>query len=126
MTRIDGASELAALIRRQFAPPQPQGPHKESRSTALLAAQKAANRTPADETAVLVTHRIRSIAVDDPRRRRRAFRIFLESTLLNELGDRLINDPEFLRLVDRVEEQMAADPQLSEAMDAAAETLLKA
>jgi hypothetical protein len=126
MTRIDGPNELAALIRRQFTAMQPPGAHKASPLAAKSVAGKTAARTPADETAVLVAQRVRSIAVDDPQRRRKAFRIFLEASLLNELGDALINDPDFYRLVDRVEEQMAADAQLSEAMDAAAESLLKA
>lgn len=126
MTRIDGASELVALIRRQFMPIQPQGPRKASQPAAKTAASKGTTRTPTQDTAALIAQRVRSIPADDPHRRRKAFRIFLESSLLNELGDSLVNDPDFYRLVDQVEEQMSADAQLSEAIDLAAEMLLKA
>jgi hypothetical protein len=126
MTRIDGTSDLLALIRRQLTAVRTQGLPQTSQPAAKAAAGKSATRSSANETAAIVAQRVRSIGADDPLRRRKAFRIFLESSLLNELGDSLINDPEFHRLVDRVEEQMAADPQLSEAMDAAAQTLLKA
>lgn len=126
MTRIDAAGELAALIRRQFGQAQAQGTQRPAVPVAKTPATKGASRTPAENSAALIAQRVRAIPAEDPQRRRKAFRIFLESALLNELGDSLINDPDFYRLVDQVEEQMTANPQLSEAIDAAAEMLLKA
>lgn len=126
MTRIDAASELAALIRRQFGQAQAQGTQRSAVPAAKTSATKTSARNPAENSAALIAQRVRAIPADDPQRRRKAFRVFLESALLNELGDSLINDPGFYRLVDRVEQQMTANPQLSEAIDAAAEMLLKA
>lgn len=126
MTRIDAAGELAALIRRQFGQARAQGTQLPAVPVAAPPATKGRARTPAESSAALIAQRVRAIPAEDPQRRRKAFRIFLESALLNELGDSLINDPSFYRLVDQVEEQMTANPQLSEAIDAAAEMLLNA
>jgi hypothetical protein len=61
---------------------------------------------------------------DDPQRERKAFRIFLESVLLAELGDELINDPAFYQMVEDVQLQMEGDPELASAISQAAKLLL--
>lgn len=53
-------------------------------------------------------------------------RVFLESVLLAELGESLINDDGFYQLVEQVQQQMAADSGLAEIMDQAADLLLVA
>lgn len=50
--------------------------------------------------------------------------MFLESVLLSELGDGLINDPGFYQMVDHVQNQMEADPHLAHAIQEAAAVLL--
>ena len=60
----------------------------------------------------------------DPDRRRKALRVFLESLLLKEWGQQLINDPGFQQLVDGVQVQMEADAALRPLMEQAADRLL--
>jgi hypothetical protein len=74
--------------------------------------------------AVVVARRVRAIAADDPERRAKAVRVFLESVLLAELGEALIHDPAFYQLVERVHAEMASDAELARAMDEAAAHLL--
>ena len=68
--------------------------------------------------------RLKTIDPDDAQRRSRAFRYFLESTLLSELGSDLLNDPAFYQLVDQVQAAMQANPTLADAIAAAGEYLL--
>ena len=75
---------------------------------------------------VTVARRVRAIDPQDPDRRRKAMRVFLESVLLAELGESLINDDGFYQLVEQVQQQMAADSGLAEIMDQAADLLLVA
>ncbi|HUR88183.1 MAG TPA: hypothetical protein VMZ74_03765, partial [Ramlibacter sp.] len=84
--------------------------------------------TPADspnDLSAVVAQRIRAIPGDDPERERKAFRLFLETVLLSELGETLVNDPSFAVMVDHVQQQMEGDPKLKEASLAAARELLK-
>jgi hypothetical protein len=74
----------------------------------------------------LIGHRIRALQPDDPNRGRKAFRIFLESILLNELGENLVNDPSFYDMVDTIHSQMESNPQIADAMRDAVDQLLSA
>jgi hypothetical protein len=77
------------------------------------------------DLAALVAQRIQSIAPEDPHRERKAFRMFLETVLLSELGQSLVGDPAFVLMVDQVQGQMEKDPELAQASRDAARLLLK-
>jgi hypothetical protein len=121
MTPINAATAVAQFIRQQSiglrsssnAPSQPGHP----------TAKKPGDATGHD-VAALVFRRIRFIEPTDPDRRRKAFRIFIESVLLFELGSDLVNDPKYYELVDEVEARMHSVPALSDAIDEAADRLL--
>ena len=129
MTPIDPSTSLAAAIRRQvssLARPSPSAGASAERSK-IAAHAPSGHRTTSgpSDLAAIVARRVRAIAPDDPGRRRKAFRVFLESVLLAELGeDQLINDPGFYRLVDDVHLQMEADAGLAQSIDDAAAWLL--
>ncbi|MDB5856283.1 MAG: hypothetical protein JWR22_4324 [Herminiimonas sp.] len=72
----------------------------------------------------LIGLRIRSIASDDPWRGRKAFRIFLESTLLARLGKELMHDPKFYELVENVQSDMEKDENIDALVKAAMAHLL--
>lgn len=129
MTQIDASSALAAAIRRQVSslarPGQTAGVAPHSGQTAGQAPSGARSSGAPADLATIVARRVRAIDPDDPGRRRKAFRVFLESVLLAELGEaRLINDPGFYRLVDEVQLQMEGDAGLSRSIDEAAVWLL--
>jgi hypothetical protein len=118
---IDPAHQLAALIRVQVA-------SLRKRQGGPRAAASREDAAPAEREADLpavVARRIRAIPQDDPDRERKALRLFLETVLLSELGESLVNDPSFGVMVDHVQSQMESDPQLREASLAAARMLLK-
>ena len=86
--------------------------------------KSAAGRTPS-RAGSLIAERVRALDPADPERGRKAFRIFLESVLLAELGEELINDHAFYELVDQVQRTMEASPQIAAAMSKAVARLLE-
>lgn len=82
-------------------------------------------RRPPSRAGVLVAERVRALDPADPERGRKAFRIFLESVLLAELGEELINDHGFYELVDQVQRTMESSPQISAAIAKAVARLLE-
>ena len=122
MDGIDPASQLAALIRVQVAALRKRrgGPQ-----TAAARGEAAPPGAPDNDLAAVVAQRIRAIPRDDPERERKAFRLFLETVLLSELGQSLVNDPSFAVMVAHVQAQMESDPKLKDASLQAARELMK-
>jgi len=121
MSRIDSAGRIAEIIRRQvdaLRDPAPRGASRTAGQSSRSAAGGAVS------LGAVIARRVQAIDPDDPERRRKAFRVFLESVLLAELGEALINDAGFYQLVDQVQTRMQADADLVRAMDEAAELLL--
>lgn len=110
--------QIVAAIRAEMAGRvQPGAARKRAES-------KTARRPPA-RTGTLIAERVRALDPADPERGRKAFRIFLESVLLAELGEELINDHGFYELVDQVQRTMEASPQIAAAMSKAVARLLE-
>ncbi|MGC3963609.1 MAG: hypothetical protein QM803_09860 [Rhodocyclaceae bacterium] len=76
-----------------------------------------------DTSEQLLARRIDAIEATDPDRRRKIFRAFLETTLLAEFGQHIINDPAFYSLVSKVEDTMSDDAGVQQAIDQAVELL---
>lgn len=122
MTAVDPTHHLAALIRVQIASLRRRQEAKAGVSPRPAGTDSAPETS---DPAVVVAQRIRSIGADDPQRERKAFRIFLETVLLSELGQQLVADPAFVQMVDHVQAQMESDPDLARASLDAARLLLK-
>jgi hypothetical protein len=87
--------------------------------------QRRANSKPADTQESQLASRISAIDKSDPDRRRKIFKAFLESALLAELGQDVINDPAFYRLIEDVYGAMSNDAQIKQSIEAAVDTLEK-
>ncbi|WP_343740218.1 hypothetical protein [Delftia tsuruhatensis] len=125
MTRIDGASGIAALIRAQALEQarlrQAQGQGEQARSAGGPAKEGSGDaRVPAP-----LLRRLKGVDAADPDRRCKAFRMFMEATLVRELGEALQADPQFPALVDQVLQRMEDDPELQAASLEAADHLLE-
>ena len=124
MDPLDPAQQLAALIRVQVASlRRRQG---GGRAASAPAAAPADSASAQQDLSAIVAQRIRAIPRDDPQRERKAFRLFLETVIVAELGTALVNDPSFAVMIDHVQRQMESDPQLAQASLEAARALLKA
>jgi hypothetical protein len=124
MTRITSASSLANQIRQRWSRQRTEAAPGAIASSGASAVTGCSSTPAVAERHALLSTRVRSISPDDPQRERKAFRMFLELTMLEEFGDAVINDPAFYQLVDSVHEQMCSDPALELSMRAAARALL--
>ena len=128
MTRID-TSALSALLRTQLLSKAQQSSAKDSGlpNTAASSAggqdvATQSSKKPTSElkiTAQLVlepkwVQRLQGVSSDDPQRKRKAFRIFLESVLEKELGSAFQSDIQFSQVVEQVLQQIESDVELNE------------
>lgn len=104
--RASGAR--GAAVRRAAAGPAPAGPQRYA----------------PDQLAALIETRVRQIGRDDPKRGRKAFRVFVEAVLLSNLGENLVNDPQFHQMVDDVQGALEADPACATMVEQAMAFLL--
>jgi hypothetical protein len=130
MPVIDTSSHLAAMIRAQF---DARLPMQGQRQAAAVRDEPRAVRDAGDDPPKasgdaglrrLVALRVRALAPDDPQRRRKAFRIFLESILLQTFSARRLGHGHLDTLVDVVLERMDGDPELNASLREAGELLL--
>lgn len=126
MTGIDPTSRLAALLSAQAATLRERAGKPATRAPGA-AGDSSVRQMPREpqDAATLAAKRVQAIHPDDPQRARKAFRIFLESALLAELGPDLVNDPAFAGMVDNVHRHMEEDAELAPALAEAARMLLQ-
>jgi len=125
MTSISSTLKIADIIRSQITHLKNAKSSRVSHSKKNDNKHQASNRgeNPPD-IAEVITTRIRQIDELDPDRVTKAFRIFLESILVAELGSQLLNDPRFFQMIDSIQMQMESDAKLSEMIRSAMESIL--
>lgn len=110
MQPVDNVAQVMQVLRRQMAENL-----QRMRSSGKLAATPAAATSAAHAAAPLrqtVSRRIKAIDADDPRYREKVTALFVESVLLAEFGEGLVNDPEFRDLAQQVQSAMLTDAEL--------------
>ena len=126
MSGIDSVQQIVATIRAGIAVrANSADPH--SRSEQMRRANRKSVGSPAlqqQRTGNLINQRVKALDPDDPNRGRKAFRIFLESVLLAEFGETLINDPKFYQMVDEIQRVMEEDSRIADAISKAVANLL--
>jgi hypothetical protein len=121
MTSVGPTSQLISIIREQLNSAQSLRFSKRTHTTNNMPRSTQSAQGLFEMTA----KRIRTIDRDDPFRKRKAFKFFLESVLLGELGEEMINDPAFYQLVEQVQRTMESDDVLSAQIEEAGEVLLQ-
>jgi hypothetical protein len=124
MSGIDSVQQIVATIRAEMASrASPALPHSER--------MRQKNRKATDSPVLqqqrmgkLINQRVKALDPDDPNRGRKAFRIFLESVLLTEFGETLINDPKFYQMVDEIQQVMEGNSRIADAISQAVAKLL--
>ncbi|TFY97071.1 hypothetical protein [Ramlibacter humi] len=120
MTFIDASQRLALLLRTQV----PAFRAQQGRMRGKAQAAEPSADQPSDLAGV-VAQRIQALAANDPDRKRKALRIFLESLLLQQLGPQLLHDSSFSSMVDAVQGQIQADPETASAAEALSDLLVR-
>lgn len=125
MTSIDPRQRLAAIVRNEVAAFRERAAAQGAQGLRAGGQGHALRPSRADLDA-LVAQRVGAIPADDPQRRPKAFRVFLETALLHQLGAGLIHDAAFPQMVEAVQARMQQDAQLAAAVEALASHLLGA
>ncbi|RIX79082.1 hypothetical protein [Acidovorax cavernicola] len=133
---IDPTTQLATMIRAQFrAQFQTQAKAlgtveretpQESRSARQAHGEPDTQGPDSTDAQIkqMVALRVRALSPDDPQRQRKAFRLFLESILMQTFGRERIDGLAFDQMVDAVMQKMEADVELHAAMREAGGLLL--
>lgn len=123
--QLSALAKTSPVTTRQAGTSQASSAHSTSEQSDRRATDAASSQPRhAESLASAIARRITAIDKADPDRRRKAFRVFLESLMLDEWGPQLINDPGFQQLVDNVQTQMESRADLRLLMDEAAGRLL--
>lgn len=113
MTSINVTSQqIAAVLRTQIAAlvqPDRLVKAKTGHASSLKSNKKSTTQDFAERMAL----RVQGLSLDDPLFKKKVMRIFLESVISAELGEALPNDVRFSTMIDSVQRQMEADPELS-------------
>jgi hypothetical protein len=118
---IGSVNDLVRIIQSQFA----QRPATAAPAVGKGKRAVASSTAPAPgQLEALIELRVRKLDRDDPQRGRKAFRLFLETVLLAQFGDKLMNDPKFYLLVDDVHAALERDPQVQQLIGRAVGHLL--
>lgn len=120
MINIGPTSQLLAIIREQI------GESRIAQNTKYGNTRSGNVSKPdkAQRLYELTAKRIKTISKEDPKRNKKAFKFFLESMMLADFGEELINDPAFYQLIEQVQLKMEQDPQLSAQIEEAGQHLL--
>jgi hypothetical protein len=113
---IDPSSQLAAMVRAQF------GAQRRVPARRDPAPRHAGQGDATIQQTIAL--RVRALSPDDPQRQRKAFRIFLESVLMQAFGRRRPDAHGFDQLVDTVLHRMEDDAALEAALREAGGLLL--
>jgi hypothetical protein len=112
MTSIDPRAGIASALRAQAG----RLGKPRARTTPPPAAARAGSSA--------LAQRILSLDPADPDRPRQAVRLFIEHRLAQAFGPALLDDTDFPRMLQAVEEQMRQDAAAAAALQAAGERLL--
>src|SRR5262245_57138725 len=122
MDKIDRLGQLMAALRR-LGVASSQGRSRTGASAEGIAPR--GGRISIDTLQDQIRERLRALPSEDSERDSRASRIFVESVLLWELGDAMLEDSEFSGLVQHVKEQIDSDSQLSRQLRSLLEDLTR-
>ena len=123
LAALRGAAPVGSALS-QGAGQVAKAPAKSTKGAGSNALSTASAARAPEDLASTIARRVAAIDQADPDRRRKAFRVFLESVLLDEWGPQLINDPGFYQLVANVHTQMESSAELRALMEQAADRLL--
>lgn len=112
MDKVDRLGQLMGALRRRVLEAPKGAPGSGAASSDSAPPPSAAGRGSIDDLRDRIRERLRALPRDGAKRESRAARIFVESVLVWEFGDALLDDPRFADLAGRVDEQIASDAGL--------------
>ncbi len=123
MTTISPYSQLLAAIRAQR-----QGASSSAASASRMRrageSRALVGGEPAQGAIAALSSRVMALRGDDPLRRHKALRMFVEASLLDGFGAAHVSAPDFQELVDRTTLTLEAEPELQPLLKEALQELL--
>lgn len=113
MSSINPLDGLAEILRRRIAN-EAAAKGRKLGGTKETGGAAAAQRPSPEALKQRLAEGIESIALDDPERRKKALRVFVEGVLAWQFGDALLNDPRFAELAAEVQATLEKEPQFVE------------
>lgn len=113
MSSINPLDGLAEILRRRIASEAAAKGRKLGGTKEAGGAANAQRPSP-EALKQRLAEGIEGIALDDPERKKKALRVFVEGVLAWQFGDALLNDPRFAELAGEVQATLEKEPQFVE------------
>ena len=114
MDPVSNVGHLVEVLRKQLAESQKSSGASFKATKSRGAAQ--AVRPGVEELQKKIREKLQRIDGNDPKFEQKSVHVFLESVLLWEFGERLMDDPKFYALLDDVQFSMESDPAVRESL----------
>jgi hypothetical protein len=115
MDPVSNVGHLLEALRKQLAE-SPRKAGTGAKAGAPASAAAAAGRPDVAQLQKKIREKLQRIDSGDPQSRRKSVHVFLESVLLWEFGEQMMDDPKFYALLDEVQSSMESDPALRESL----------
>lgn len=102
MDPLNSLENIAELIRRRASASNKLGGEYTDKLGKARQKHALTKQHTAESVKLKIVKAIKAIDINDVRRNQKSMSIFVESVLLWQFGDELINDPNFINLVDEV------------------------
>jgi hypothetical protein len=111
MDPVSNIGQLVETLRKRLTESQQKADITAKPSSSAKPASRTA-RSNVEELQRKIREKLRRIDLHDPKAQQKSVHVFLESVLLSEFGETLIEDPKFHILLDDVQQSMESDPRI--------------
>jgi hypothetical protein len=125
MDPVGNINQIVEALRQQIAEKTNRAKTGGKANTGVAGQKQHLARATNAEIQETIAKRLRAVDPDDPSRRHKTIRTFLEAVLLAELGEDLVNDPMFYELVSNVQTAMESDANTRQKLEQLAELLIQ-
>ena len=124
MDPVGNINQIVEALRQQIAEKTNRANTGGKANVSVTVQKRSLSKPTNAELQETIAKRLRAVDPDDPSRRHKTIRTFLEAVLLAELGEELVNDPMFYELVGNVHTAMENDLNTRQTLEQLAELLI--
>jgi hypothetical protein len=123
MDPVSNLSKIIETLRRRAIDGTARTSTREKAPATGGGSAAESSRASVQELQLRIVERIRQLDPKDADHKRRAARIFVESILAWEFGDKIMSDPRFFALVEHVQAAMESDASIDSTMKSMVEQI---
>ena len=118
MDKINGLNNIVAILRKQLgSPAKSKSKSVDKRSNLDDTDASATSSLELEELEKRLLDRIKAVDPNDPDKAKKTSHIFVQTILTWELGEKLLDDPNFHELIERVSDLIQSDTGLRNSLD---------